>query len=301
MRPILPLAVLAALTVSTTLSAQQAEDHAILFNGTTDFVASSQHLSTVNTFTIDFWANPTATHDIDPESFAGYDGINGQQRYAVFPSHGTHLWGRGHAGAGISVGTNGVSVYEHAGDYIPAVLVHEAEISGWTHIALVYRDRTPSLYINGELVRTGRQSPMPFVHPSTGDNHPRRMISGFGGGPYGYYQGELDNVRVWSTGLADDLLATLPGSSDWKSEHLVLALDMNRSGAGDGLVVANAAAENQVVRTHGTVHTPVFTARTRGADERVDAFDATGERLSTPIEYVDTERTAGPTSGPTIK
>lgn len=59
---------------------------------------------------------------------------------------------------GISVGTNGVSIYEHAGGYMPPLLVWAGTLSGWTHLAVVYRNRQPFLYINGALVQTGLQS-----------------------------------------------------------------------------------------------------------------------------------------------
>lgn len=45
------------------------------------------------------------------------------------------------------VGTNGISVYEHSSDYLPALLVHQAPILGWTHVAVVYRNKQLSLYI----------------------------------------------------------------------------------------------------------------------------------------------------------
>jgi hypothetical protein len=300
MRGTLP-AVVALFGLSTAAFAQQADDYALRFNGTTDFVAMPQTATAVNSFTIDLWVNPSAEHQVDDESLEGYAGIDGQ-RYAVYPSHGTHDWGRGHAGVGLSVGTNGVSVYEHAGDYIPAVLVHRQALSGWTRVTLVYRDRTPSLYIDGRLVRTGRQSPQPFVHPSTGDAHPGRMVSGIGGGPYGYYSGELDNVRIWSSALTDAEITsqqsamTLPG--------LLLSLDMNQSGAGRGLIVANAAAidRSALALTHGTERTPSFTLRPQRGETRIGAIEGPPPQISTPLEAA-TGRAYGRSSqsGPTIR
>lgn len=300
MRGTLP-AVVALLGLSTAAFAQQADDHALRFNGRTDFVAMPQTATAVNSFTIDLWVNPGAEHQVDEESLEGYAGIDGQ-RYAVYPSHGTHDWGRGHAGVGLSVGTNGVSVYEHAGEYLPAVLVHRQALSGWTRVTLVYRDRTPSLYIDGRLVRTGRRSPQPFVHPSTGDAHPGRMVSGIGGGPYGYYSGDLDNVRIWSIALTDAEIASpqsammLPG--------LLLSLDMNQSGAGRGLIVANGAAVDHSVRvlTHGTDRTPSFTLRPRQDESRIGVFDGPPPHISTPLEAATGQASGRASqSGPTIR
>src|SRR5688500_10204549 len=131
----LPMVAIGLLSVCTTLFAQTTDDFALQFNGSTDFVAMPQDARLSNTFTIELWAKPTAPHEIDREWDGLYAGVAGQ-RYAVYPSHGTHCWGRGHAGVGLSVGTNGVSVYEHAGDYMPAVIVYKAELRDWTHIAL---------------------------------------------------------------------------------------------------------------------------------------------------------------------
>lgn len=92
----------------------------------------------MNTFTMEVWINPTARHSIDWESTSGTDGVYGEN-YVVFPPHGDWTWGDGHAGAGISAGTNGVSVYEHASDYMPALLVWEGTVKGLTHVVVVYR------------------------------------------------------------------------------------------------------------------------------------------------------------------
>jgi hypothetical protein len=205
------------------------------------------------------------------------------QRYAVYPSHGSHLWGTGHACAGFSVGTNGISVYEHTGCYIPAVLVYEAEIRGWTHVAVVYRDRVPSLYVNGRLVRTGPRSVQPYVHPSTGDNHPGRMIGGIGGGAYGYFEGELDDVRVWGSALGDREVRAAAGG---EGRFALVTFDMNRSGAGAGLKVRNvtgAASTVSTAATYGTASTPVFTERGAVAPARILATDPHCPEISTPL------------------
>ncbi|GAB3639158.1 hypothetical protein GCM10027422_47490 [Hymenobacter arcticus] len=140
----------------------------------------------VNTFTVEAWVNPTATHEVDQQSTGGTAGVNGQ-RYLIFPENGGN-WGAGHAGMGISVGTNGVSVYEHAGGYMPPLLVWEGTLTGWTHVAVVYTDRRPTLYINGQLKAQGEQSLQTYVHPSLY----------LGGGAYGYYQGQVDELRIWN-------------------------------------------------------------------------------------------------------
>ncbi|HWS53372.1 MAG TPA: PA14 domain-containing protein, partial [Pyrinomonadaceae bacterium] len=175
---------------------------ALTFDGTDDRVsiAGTPGLSAVaNNFTLAFWAKPESAHQIDAQSASGYAGTSGQ-RYAVWPRVGDGAWGAGHAGAGVSVGTNGVSVYEHANGYMPATLVHQAALSGWTHVAVVYENRQPRLYLNGTLVRTGLTSPKNYVHAQTTD---------LGGQIYGHFDGALDDVRVYDRVLSADELGSL--------------------------------------------------------------------------------------------
>ncbi len=144
-----------------------------------------------DTFTIEFWAFPEASRETTAETNSGCAGLSGQ-RYALYPGHG----GDTSAGVGVSVGVNGVSVFEHGGGYLPSVLVHDMEVTGWTHIAVVYEERRPRLYVNGAMVRTGVESGRGSVHP---------MFSF--SGPYGYYAGWLDEVGVYDRALSEEEIA----------------------------------------------------------------------------------------------
>jgi RHS repeat-associated protein len=137
---------------------------------------------TQSNFTIEFWAKPTSTHEIDIESTSGYAGVLGQ-RFAISPSN---IDDPVIAAMGVSVGTNGVSVYEHAFDYIPALLVWQGSLSTWTHIAVTYTNNRPKLYINGVFVKEGLQSTRTVV-PS----FPFKFST------YGYMNGAIDEIRVW--------------------------------------------------------------------------------------------------------
>ena len=155
-----------------------------------------------NDFTIAFWVNPSGNHQIDGQSSSGTGGTTGQN-YALYPAQGTNTWGVGHAGVGISVGTNGVSVYEHAASYMPALLAWSGAVSGWTHIAVVYQARQPRLrYVKGGLVATGLTSTYANVHPglrSTAD--PTNNDGGIGGGRWGWFNGGVDEFRIYDGSL----------------------------------------------------------------------------------------------------
>lgn len=256
----LPLVLAAAL--ATQAAAQQTGSFALLCNGRTDYVASNRLLEVTNDFVMEAWVNPTAAHEIDPETSSGTAGCTGE-RYAIYPLHGTACWGSGHAGAGISVGINGVSVYEHAGDYMPATLVYEGAISGWTRVTVVYRGGVPSLYLNGAFVKRGIRGSQKFVHPSAGLQADGRWIyGGIGGGPWGFFAGTIDDVSFY--GRAQHAADLTPSSSELRLEgrELLARFDMNRSGAGSGLTVASAAPTPSIeAKTVGTDATPVFTPR----------------------------------------
>jgi Concanavalin A-like lectin/glucanases superfamily len=71
--------------------------------------------------------------------------------------------------------------------------VHNTTISGWTHIAVVYTAKQPTLYINGVFAKTGLTSNITNVTPSA--------HLGEQGAGYGYFQGDIDEVRIWNTPL----------------------------------------------------------------------------------------------------
>jgi hypothetical protein len=170
-----------------------ATDAALSFNGTNQYVSigSGFFPSVTNSFTIEFWASPTAPRALTPEGTSGVQG-SANQRYAIFPDQGALNYGPYDSGVGVSVGINGVTVFEHSTDYMPSPLRYVGAISGWTHVAVVYSNSLPRLFLNGTLVRTGLASPR-IVHPSAN-------LAETGRG-YGYYQGSLGAVRLWAVPL----------------------------------------------------------------------------------------------------
>jgi hypothetical protein len=274
-------------------SAQQAGNNTLLCNGRNDYIAASSLPSTANDFTIELWINPLTPHEIDRESTEGFAGVKGEH-YVLYPLHGTYCWGAGHAGVGISAGTNGISVYEHAGEYLPALLVYEGKISGWTHVAVVYRDRQPSLYVNGVLVKKGLRSPQTFVHPSAGKAPVGSLVlGGIGGGNFGYYQGGVDDFRIWSRPLGEsEIRSQMRSTLSGKEPGLIVNFDMNRSGAGAGLDLTNngtatssqpsplsAGAKITGGKTFGTERSPVFVPREESAQLEANPVTGEGQKL----------------------
>lgn len=157
--------------------------------------------SVANDFTMEFWVKPGSTITPITPSTAGGPGTSGQ-RYAIMPFQSGN-----NAGAGVSVGTNAISVFEHGNGYLPALLTYSASIpdTAFTHVAVVYTAKQPRLYVNGSLVATGLTSTMPNIYPSIGSD---------GTGGYGAFIGQLDNVRYWNAPLSQAEIMAILGKAD---------------------------------------------------------------------------------------
>jgi len=171
-----------------------AQNYSLQFDGVDDYGKTTQVANVSNNFTIEFWAKPTAEDVIIIEG-------NADMAFSMVlhPPHGLHNWGAGHAGVGITVATNMITVNEHSHQYTMSNLVWEGTIGGWNHIAVVFENKTPRLYVNGTLVRTGLTSSYDYVHPSLGyDGYPSYTAnSGIGTGMSGAkYEGYLDEMRI---------------------------------------------------------------------------------------------------------
>lgn len=122
-------------------------------------------------FTMAIWVKPDTDLRVMPKeaTFGRIDEVG--KFYAIPADPGDARFGDGHATAGLAVGRNGIFVIERSMDSGPAVLVWNAPVSGWTHVAVVYREGTPRLYVNGTFVREGLASGK-IVHPGVGSPPP---------------------------------------------------------------------------------------------------------------------------------
>jgi len=164
--------------------------NALSFDGANDQILSTQQTQAVNNFTMEAWVKPMGTTTLHPQSTSGTSGVGGANQYLIFPAHFNF-----DGGAGIAVGTNGICVMEHGSSYLPVLLTWTGNIAGWNHIAVVYANKQPSLYVNGILVATGLQSTRENVYPTN---------SAIGGGAYGYYRGEADEIRIWDYPMTEE-------------------------------------------------------------------------------------------------
>jgi len=161
--------------------------YALGFDGVDDYVVAGANARPTDTFSFGGWFKTTATHEIESQASSGTGGT-ANQRYAFDPQHGGDL----NAGAGLSLGTNGIAVYEHGSNYMPTTAAYPTALgTEWNHIMIVYDKKQPTIYLNGRAVHTGLVSPRAVV------NAPIQ----FGGMAYGYFEGLMDEVRIYSRAL----------------------------------------------------------------------------------------------------
>ena len=141
-------------------------------------------------FTMMAWVKTSTAITLHSESNTGTSGTSGQ-RYVFYPAHGGE--GCPWAGAGISVGTNGIIVAEHCAAYAPPIAVYSGNIgSGWNHIAVTYTNKQPRIYLNGKLVRTGYTSTQSSV----------RAPQSSGNG-WDFFVGTIDDIRIFDRSLSN--------------------------------------------------------------------------------------------------
>jgi hypothetical protein len=191
----------------------------------------------IDNFTVAFWARPEATHTIVAEGASDTSDVPGQ-RYVIEPEAIVSASGSVDAiGIGVSVSTNGISVYEHVDGRPLALLVHKAAISGWTHIAVIFRDKQPTLHVNGKLVRTGQASQKQSV---------RIRPVALGGESYGHFDGQLDDLRIYDRPLSEDEFAAL------MSEYVFAAAEARyRSAAYQALLTRIGTSDEEIRLARG--------------------------------------------------
>ena len=156
--------------------------------------------SVSNSFTLSFWAKPEINVLLNPTFILGTISEPWTDYYAVYPTHGSKLFGEGHASCGITVGRNGIGVWEHANDNPVLVLPVKVAISGWSHIALVYENNLPSVFVNGKLISQGKKSKY-TVHAITS-----KMPLQAGDG---YYNGDMTEPTILNEAMNQEQVATL--------------------------------------------------------------------------------------------
>jgi hypothetical protein len=154
------------------------------------------HPDVTNNFTISVWVKPDFNTAL-PNSGVGQGGFDEgfiSESYVVYPPAGEKVYGPGHAACGLNAGRNGVVLFERTtGNPIP-VLSIPTPLAGWTHLAVVYDQGVPSVYLNGKLGRRGRRSGK-VVHPGLGEAYQRDGAV--------YLLGQMSKAELFKEALDD--------------------------------------------------------------------------------------------------
>ena len=147
-----------------------------------------------NQFSYGAWIRTVLPHEIDAERGEQYGGLRGQ-RFAFTPG-GTVAQKRGQAVSRLSVGTNGLSVYETAFHHRMAAAVAETKIgTRWNHVFVVYQDGKITIYRNGKPLH--RDVPM-----TKGVVWAPHMLGGYAHrGHSNYFHGLMDDVMIFNRAL----------------------------------------------------------------------------------------------------
>lgn len=148
-------------------------------------------------FTIECWAKPETDIALIK---SGMFGKLKTDCYVIFPAAGSSLYGSKHGCCGLTIGRNGIGIYEREGDEINVSLLVEVPVSGWSHVAVVYRNNTPSVFLNGKLINTGEPSTL-TLHPSVGESYQQDGAS--------YYNGEMTQAHVISEAITEAAVAEI--------------------------------------------------------------------------------------------
>jgi hypothetical protein len=185
-------------------------------------------------FSFAVWVKPDADTTLSRQANQGVVDISKPRNEIIAPPHGEAFGGADHAGCGLAVGRNGVTVLEHGGGYFAPTLVHAAPLADWTHVTVVYRAGQPSLYLNGVLAKTGLKSSH-TVHSGVGQN---------GGAKY---RGKLGGIESFDRSLGEaeiaKLMASMPKTGSSASE---VPLELARTANGKIAATAWQAGDYQM-------------------------------------------------------
>src|SRR5882672_2319273 len=165
------------------------------FDGTNDQL-TVPNIAGTNDFSIFVVARTSLGIKIDPESDTGVAGGVGEQ-YLLFDNRTDASIAR--SGAGVSLGINGISVYEYqkvnsGPDQVPPQAVFAGTVGNGPEIlSVTYTARQPKIYLNGNLVRVGLTSLRTNVYA------PREI----GGDAYGYFSGDIAELLMFNRSLSD--------------------------------------------------------------------------------------------------
>lgn len=174
------------------------------YNGVSVFTTQQQTGNTPlvqSNFSIACWIKPETDIAIKDEHEMG---DMRTRFFAIYPLSGEQRYGKGHSVVGLSVGRNGIVVYERTVQN-KAVYRNVRSLSGWLHLVLVYQNDMPRLWINGAFIGEGTASDT-TVHYDVDSSDLLGKADTYEGGMcgfqvYPYVMAEEQIVRLYQKGM----------------------------------------------------------------------------------------------------
>jgi hypothetical protein len=171
-----------------------------LIAGTDPFPAfqPGRHRDVTNDFTISVWIKP----DLDSYQTAKGDKSHDvpNRSLVMSPPEGDTVYGAGHVSCGLLAGRNLVAVLEREHLNWHTVISTPMPISGWAHVALVYKAGAPSVYVDGKLAGQAEASGA-VVHPGVSDARERDGAE--------YFDGDMSDPELFKEALSEERIRAL--------------------------------------------------------------------------------------------
>ncbi len=175
------------------------------FNSNSSIVFSNLVSNVKNNFSYSAWVNTTNSIIIPQASQSGSQGSNlFSNGCVIHPIHGISFGIQNNvAGSGLYVGNNGVYILEHSGGWEAISLRWEGNLTGWHLISVVYENKFPKLFIDGQYISTGIPSSRDIYISLGPDSFPAYTNSGVGAG---YKSAMPQSTSQYFNGKIDDLV-----------------------------------------------------------------------------------------------
>jgi hypothetical protein len=156
----------------------------------------------INDFTLTVWIKPDLDANLPAKGDRGPDVPD--RSLVISPPEGDTVYGSGHVSCGLLAGRNGAAVFERARLNWHTVVSAPMPISGWTHVAVVYRAGAPLLYVNGKVAEQADAS-RAIVHPGLNDARERDGAE--------YFDGDMSDPELFKEALSEDRIQMLAAGS----------------------------------------------------------------------------------------
>jgi hypothetical protein len=151
-----------------------------------------------NDFTISVWIKPDLDLHLPAKGDRRHEAP--ARSLVISPPEGDTVYGAGHVSCGLAAGRNGVAVLERDHSSWHTVISTPMPISGWVHVALLYKTGAPSVYVDGKLAGQADGSGA-IVHPGVGDARERDGAE--------YFDGDMSDPELFKEALTEERIRAL--------------------------------------------------------------------------------------------